>query len=506
MNYFDVFYWIVKASLIGSIMTVLIVFFKRITKTKLSPVFHYYIWMLLIIKLIIPFGPQSQFSMYNFFNIRPNTIALSMTTSNKQYNEAAAALDKSRNITSNNNNLTKVNTQVQIINKVKNNLVLNYKNYLVFIWILGMIAASLNVLLGIIRIRKAVLMKIDNKDKTINDILETCMSIVKIKYEVKVVVSDKVGSPSLFGIFKPVIIIPKHILEKLSEEELKHVVIHELCHAKRKDVVISWTAAFLKIVYWFNPIIIYGLNKMRNDCEMACDAAVLSYLGKEKKQDYGNTVLNVLKLIDKNSRLPGTTSMASGKSDLKKRISMIASNSKITVKRLVLGIVVILLIVMIGLTDGLHYGKNLKNADDLVKELKSKRYTIERVEDVPDRRVSYFSGNHKFIKTANAQLEVYEFNNELEAVNEASKVSKDGFSITAPSNEDRYGNTPYYMANLDWGDNPHFYRSGNLIVIYSGANLKVQYDLKSILGSQIAGLKWYIPGRKSMIDIFNIIS
>jgi beta-lactamase regulating signal transducer with metallopeptidase domain len=428
-----------------------------------------------------------------------------MTAFNELYNsdkELATAFNKSKNITSNDKNVSIVNVKIQ---SIKNNVVLNYKNYLFFIWIIGIILTFLYVCLGIIKIRKTVHTEIDNNDKIIDDILKDCISIVKLKQEIKIIVSDKIPSPCLIGIVKPVIIIPKHILEKISEYELKHVIIHELCHARRQDVLVAWAAAFLEIVYWFNPIILFGLNRMRKDCEIACDAAVLSYFGKEERQSYGNTIINVLNLINKNIWIPGTTSMAVKKSDLKKRISMIAGNSKITVKRLVFGVVTILLIVMVGLTDGLHNGKNLKTADDLVKELKSRKYTIESVEDVLDRRARWFSGNQKFIKASNAELAVFEFNNEQEAINEASKVSKDGFSITAPSNEDRYGNTPYYVAYLSWGDNPHFYRSGNLIVIYSGANLKVQYDLKNILGSQFAGYKWYIPGRKQLINIFSIL-
>lgn len=171
---------------------------------------------------------------------------------------------------------------------------------------------------------------------------------------------------------------------------------------------------------------------------------------------------------------------------------------------LLIRFIIILIVTAVGVTFTSHKGKNLKSTDEFVKELKSKKYTVENVEDIVDRRHSLFSGNHKSIKAANVGLEVYEFNNEQEAINEAGKISEDGFSVTSPSFEDKDGNKPYYVAYLDWGDNPHFYLSGNLIVIYSGTNLKVQYDLNRILGSQIAGFKWYRPSRKQLISISDL--
>lgn len=170
-----------------------------------------------------------------------------------------------------------------------------------------------------------------------------------------------------------------------------------------------------------------------------------------------------------------------------------------TKKRLVSRIVIILIVAGAGVAFLFHKSKNLKNTDEFIKELKSRKYTIESIEDLPKDKMSWFSANRKMIKSSNIELSVYEFSSEEEAKNGASKVSKDGFKIEAPANS--AGNTPNGGAAplavyISWGDNPHFYRSGKLIVLYCGTNLKAQYDLSRILGSQFAGLKWYIPGRK----------
>ncbi|ERI93596.1 hypothetical protein HMPREF1982_01578 [Clostridiales bacterium oral taxon 876 str. F0540] len=162
-------------------------------------------------------------------------------------------------------------------------------------------------------------------------------------------------------------------------------------------------------------------------------------------------------------------------------------------KRVILGIIIVLIVTLTGLNLLLHKGRNLKSTDEFVKELKSRNYKVESIEDVTKNRMSWFSGNEKIIKCSNIELLVFEFTSVEEASNEASRVSKDGFKIKPLPNAS--GSTPLAVY-IGWGDNPHFYRSGKLIVLYCGTNLKVQYDLNRILGRQFAGFEWYIPGKK----------
>lgn len=80
--------------------------------------------------------------------------------------------------------------------------------------------------------------------------------------------------------------------------------MHELCHLKRNDILVSWVICFLKIIYWFNPIVILALNTTQENCETACDSRVLSYLYKDENIYYGNAIINVVKSINTQRMLP----------------------------------------------------------------------------------------------------------------------------------------------------------------------------------------------------------
>lgn len=84
-------------------------------------------------------------------------------------------------------------------------------------------------------------------------------------------------------IIHPKILISSELVDRLSEEELKFVFMHELAHIKRRDFLINVVCILIQAIYWFNPIIWYSIYKMKQDCEISCDATVLTALNLEKK-------------------------------------------------------------------------------------------------------------------------------------------------------------------------------------------------------------------------------
>ncbi|MGL5084841.1 MAG: M56 family metallopeptidase, partial [Clostridium sp.] len=153
------------------------------------------------------------------------------------------------------------------------------------------------------------------------------------------------------GIINPKIVLPLKVVENSSSEELKYILLHELCHYKRKDIIMAWVITLVKIIYWFNPIIIVALNIMRKDCETSCDEMVINYLEKNENIKYGNTILNVIKYVNDEKYIAGTTTMVNNKKDLKERITNIAKNKKLGIKTIIGGALIILVIGGIGLTN-----------------------------------------------------------------------------------------------------------------------------------------------------------
>jgi TonB family protein len=113
---------------------------------------------------------------------------------------------------------------------------------------------------------------------------------LNLKKAPDVVFSADAVSPAVFGIVRPALLLPEEYLSGLSREEAEHVLIHELCHLKRGDLLIHWLCLLIQIFYWFNPLLIWTRRQMRHVCEICCDLSVAEIL-REKTRYYRETLL-----------------------------------------------------------------------------------------------------------------------------------------------------------------------------------------------------------------------
>lgn len=149
---------------------------------------------------------------------------------------------------------------------------------------------------------------------------------LKIRKKVRVMVSGGTQSPLLFGILRPEIIIPDRDFDS---ESLRLIFAHELTHLKHHDLPVKLLGLAAGCVHWFNPII-YPLRKSLNTvCELCCDESVLRRLKLSDNKDYGRLIISVVEDSGP-SYAAYSTSMASAKKSMKKRLSRIAHFKEIT--------------------------------------------------------------------------------------------------------------------------------------------------------------------------------
>lgn len=100
--------------------------------------------------------------------------------------------------------------------------------------------------------------------------------------------SERVSTPFVLGIFRPVIYLPYH----LAEEDLAYVVAHERAHIGRRDHWWKPLGFALLCVYWFNPLLWLAYVLLCRDMEGACDEAVIETMGLEDRRGYSTALLH----------------------------------------------------------------------------------------------------------------------------------------------------------------------------------------------------------------------
>ncbi len=97
--------------------------------------------------------------------------------------------------------------------------------------------------------------------------------------------------PGIFGIFRPVLVLPAGIAERLDDAQLDVVIAHELCHVHRRDNLAAAIHMLVEAVFWFHPLVWWLGARLVEERERACDEEVLR-LGSEP-QVYAEGILRV---------------------------------------------------------------------------------------------------------------------------------------------------------------------------------------------------------------------
>ena len=103
-----------------------------------------------------------------------------------------------------------------------------------------------------------------------------------IRRQALLLVSDRIAAPMSLGFVHAAILVPRSLLDTLSNAELEHVVLHELAHLRRWD---DWTNLAQKLIAAFLPIqpAVYWIgHRMSIEREMACDDWVIAATGRAK--------------------------------------------------------------------------------------------------------------------------------------------------------------------------------------------------------------------------------
>jgi bla regulator protein blaR1 len=138
---------------------------------------------------------------------------------------------------------------------------------------------------------------------------------------IRTMVSPALLEPGVFGILRPVLVLPDGIAERLLPDQLKAIVAHELCHVRSRDNLAAAVHMLVEAIFWFHPLVWWIGKRLVDERERACDEEVL--LSGSQPEVYAESILKVCEFY-----LESPLDCVSGitGSDLRKRIRNIMAN------------------------------------------------------------------------------------------------------------------------------------------------------------------------------------
>lgn len=169
-------------------------------------------------------------------------------------------------------------------------------------------------------------------------------------------VCEAISTPAVTGLFRPTLLLPH---EGYDSNELRYILRHELCHLKRRDMLLKLVLLAANAMHWFNPVVYLMLRQADEDIELACDSAATDGLDRAERAAYSRTLLAAVQSHVR--ALPATTCFGGTVERLKRRITNVLGAQK---KR---GLGVVALVLALTLTAGcaVSWGERGRKNDDL---------------------------------------------------------------------------------------------------------------------------------------------
>ena len=169
-------------------------------------------------------------------------------------------------------------------------------------------------------------------------------------------VCEAISTPAVTGLFRPTLLLPH---EGYDLNELRYILRHELCHLKRRDMLLKLVLLAANAMHWFDPVVYLMLRQADEDIELACDSAATDGLDRAERAAYSRTLLAAVQSHVR--ALPATTCFGGTVERLKRRITNVLGTQK---KR---GLGVVALVLALTLTAGcaVSWGERGRKNDDL---------------------------------------------------------------------------------------------------------------------------------------------
>jgi bla regulator protein BlaR1 len=145
--------------------------------------------------------------------------------------------------------------------------------------------------------------------------------VMPLSLPVPVKVSPTVMEPSVFGIVRPVLLLPEGFFQRLDAVQQQAILAHELCHVRHRDNLAAATHMFVETVFWFHPLVWWIGKRMVEERERACDEEVLQ-LGNDPRP-YAEGILNICRWCVQSPSAPMSGVLGF---DLRTRIESIMTN------------------------------------------------------------------------------------------------------------------------------------------------------------------------------------
>jgi beta-lactamase regulating signal transducer with metallopeptidase domain len=130
-------------------------------------------------------------------------------------------------------------------------------------------------------------------------------------------VSPRITVPIVCGTVRPTILLPVEAHE-WNGERRDAVLLHELAHVRRFDLITARVTQLASTLYWFNPFVWLAARAQRAEAERACDDQVLDAGGRASA--YATDLLEIARSVGNRNHIDAAALAMARRSQLEGRL------------------------------------------------------------------------------------------------------------------------------------------------------------------------------------------
>ena len=265
--------------------------FRRVFHNKTRPALRFGLWLLLLLRLTVPFTVNSAIHLIVLPASQP-TEAVAVRT------EASAQPIRPATVT----NPTAMPTGAPDAAKAPTEEAqaerapaagLGVSQWLVILWAVG--AAAFLVrrawMGGLLAARVRTSARAPDPE-TQREFRQLCQEM-RIRRPVRLMEMGDITSPALTIGLRPTVLLPSTLAGADRDQARRFALLHELTHLKRGDDLILLWYGILRCLWWFHPILWLMEKPFRMDMESACDARAVRGMSRQEKLAYAALLLEL---------------------------------------------------------------------------------------------------------------------------------------------------------------------------------------------------------------------
>ncbi|MEP3479674.1 MAG: M56 family metallopeptidase [Fuerstiella sp.] len=130
-------------------------------------------------------------------------------------------------------------------------------------------------------------------DDRVQRLLDEIAAQLSLKKLPRIMVTDAKFGPAVIGVFRPLIVLPRILVQQLDDDTLKPVIAHEVIHIRRGDLFVGMLQAVAHCLWWFHPFVWLINRQISRVAEQCCDQQVLIETNCSARQ-YAQSLLAVI--------------------------------------------------------------------------------------------------------------------------------------------------------------------------------------------------------------------